>query len=234
VTRIAVQTDDMNPQDAPRASFARWARGYDDSALQPVLYHSVHRAVLGRIQAAMPDPGRLLDVGCGTGALLCAAARWYPGADLVGVDPCAPMITIAARSTPARFALASAEQLPFPDGTFDVVVATFTYRHWSDRAAGLAEIGRVLAPGGVLALAVIVPPAPAGWAARWYSRRPPPVPPRAALATAGLDAVDTSTVAGVGPISEVRLTIARCGVNRSAGEARRARWRGTGPGRGSP
>jgi SAM-dependent methyltransferase len=52
---------------------------------------------------------------------------------------------------------AGAEHLPFTEEVFDLVVAIMSLRHWTDRAAGIAEIGRVLTPGGVLVLADVFP-----------------------------------------------------------------------------
>jgi ubiquinone/menaquinone biosynthesis C-methylase UbiE len=53
-----------------------------------------------------------------------------------------------------------AEHLPFTDEVFDLVFATMSMRHWTDQAAGIAEIGRVLTPGGVLVLADVFPSSP--------------------------------------------------------------------------
>ncbi len=52
-----------------------------------------------------------------------------------------------------RFSLGAAEQLPYPDATFDLVVTTTSFDHWADQRAGLGECARVLAPGGHLVLA---------------------------------------------------------------------------------
>ncbi|MFE4952191.1 class I SAM-dependent methyltransferase [Leifsonia sp. NPDC056665] len=99
-----------------------------------------------------PEP-RTLDVGCGSGALLRLLARLRPDARLTGVDPAAGMVREAVASTPADVLQASAEALPFEDGAFDLVVSSSSFSHWEDKAAGLAECRRVLAPGGALLLA---------------------------------------------------------------------------------
>ena len=69
---------------------------------------------------------------------------------------------IAATTTELRihYLHAGAEHLPFTDEMFDLVFATMTMRHWTDQAAGIAEIGRVLTPGGVLVLADVFPSSP--------------------------------------------------------------------------
>ena len=102
--------------------FDRWASTYDDSALQPVLFVPVHQTVLHLAQQLLPRPGRLLDVGCGTGRLLRHARQRYPGAELVGVDLAGRMLEAAVAATPTELAIryvhACAEQLPFTDELF--------------------------------------------------------------------------------------------------------------------
>jgi ubiquinone/menaquinone biosynthesis C-methylase UbiE len=58
------------------------------------------------------------------------------------------------------FVIADAAALPFPDGAFDVVVSSFAVHHWPDRHAGLAEMMRVLRPGGRATIWDIAPPHP--------------------------------------------------------------------------
>ena len=100
---------------------------------------------------------RMLDVGCGTGRLLAQAARREPSAVLVGVDNDRDSIAIArdrARTAPApiELHLASADELPFADGSFDVVTAIFVLGDLAGavRVSVLAEIRRVLEPTGRL------------------------------------------------------------------------------------
>jgi ubiquinone/menaquinone biosynthesis C-methylase UbiE len=104
----------------------------------------------------VPAPRRILDVGCGTGYLLRRLATRCPEAvDLTGVDPARAMIA-AARAAAAddrlRWLEGTAEKLPFPGGSFDLVVSTTSFDHWADQRAGLGECARVLAPGGWLVL----------------------------------------------------------------------------------
>ena len=65
--------------------FASWASGYDDSALQSLLYEPVHNAVVEQLRRHAPTARRLLDVGCGTGRLLETTGQRYP--IVVGLDP---------------------------------------------------------------------------------------------------------------------------------------------------
>lgn len=72
------------------------------------------------------------------------------------VDP-APAMIRAAQAAGAdgrlRWLQGTAEELPFPGGSFDLVVSTTSFDHWADQPAGLAQCARVLAPGGWLVLA---------------------------------------------------------------------------------
>lgn len=101
--------------------------------------------------ADLSPEDRLLDIGCGPGAALEHAVS--TGAEVVGVDPSPSMVSRAQRRVPgAEVTVGSAEELPFPDGYFTVVVNVLSFHHWADREAGLREILRVLAPGGRLHL----------------------------------------------------------------------------------
>ncbi|HEV8561264.1 MAG TPA: methyltransferase domain-containing protein [Actinophytocola sp.] len=205
----------MADQRATVARFDQWAPGYDASALQPLLYLAVHAVVLDRCAQAVPAPRRLLDVGCGTGRLLRSAASRFPGTGLVGVDVSGGMLSVAAAAalagTPVVLVRAAAERLPFADAVFDLVTATLTYRHWVDQAAGVAEIGRVMNPGGVFGLAALVTPPRCSprWILGRARRARLPASLVAALAGAGLRTDIVEEVAGIGPIPEVTFVLAR-------------------------
>jgi SAM-dependent methyltransferase len=147
----------MADTDHTAARFDRWAATYDRSVLQPLLYTPVQQTALSLAAHHCPTPGRVLDVGCGTGALLRQAAQRFPQARLVGIDPAPRMVTAASQATPAglpiHFLHACAEHLPFADGSFDLAISTLSFRHWNDQATGIAQIRRVLIAGGVLTLA---------------------------------------------------------------------------------
>jgi ubiquinone/menaquinone biosynthesis C-methylase UbiE len=107
-------------------------------------------------------PGEVvLDVGCGTGTLALEAARHVGNAGRVyGIDPSAEQIARARRSAvrghaPIEFQLGVIEEIPFLDATFDVVLSTLMMHHLPAplKRRGLAEVARVLKPGGRLIIA---------------------------------------------------------------------------------
>jgi len=98
---------------------------------------------------------RILDIGTGPGRLLKTIRRRLPGATLVGLDISPAMAAQARANMDAdghrrRIAIVAggADALPLADATFDCVVSTGSLHHWKDPLRGLAEIHRVLAPGG--------------------------------------------------------------------------------------
>jgi ubiquinone/menaquinone biosynthesis C-methylase UbiE len=143
--------------DATTSRFDRRARSYQDSALQQFLFSPVQETALQLALQLRPKVRRILDVGCGSGQLLRRVRLCYPSANLVGVDPAGQMVAAGITLTPPEVAVhylhARAEQLPFVHDAFDLAFATLTFRHWTNPSAGIAEISRVLRPGGLLVLA---------------------------------------------------------------------------------
>ncbi|MFI5529056.1 class I SAM-dependent methyltransferase [Kitasatospora sp. NPDC051853] len=104
------------------------------------------------LAAAGAGPGvRLLDVGTGTGN--AAAAALALGAEVTAVDAEPQMVKVAAERLPeVPVSLAQLPELPFGDGEFDAVVANFVVNHVADPVAALAELRRVVRPGGRVAV----------------------------------------------------------------------------------
>jgi SAM-dependent methyltransferase len=105
--------------------------------------------------AGLTHGSRVLDVGCGPGALTAQLITRLGPDQVEAVDP-APRFVAAAR---ARFPgldvrLASAEDLPFADDAFDAVLAQLVVHFMEDPVAGLREMGRVAVPGGVVSACV--------------------------------------------------------------------------------
>lgn len=139
--------------------FNRWATTYDRHWMQRIVFRPIQQTVLQMAAEQVGRPGAILDVGCGTGKLLRAAETRFPGARLEGVDPANEMVKHAQTTSPngtVLFRQASAEALPFPDASFDLVFSTMTFHHWQNQARGAAEVARVLTPGGRWLLADFV------------------------------------------------------------------------------
>jgi ubiquinone/menaquinone biosynthesis C-methylase UbiE len=132
--------------------FDEWAPTYERHWMQRYLFDPVQRTVLDLAAAEIPRPAWILDVGCGTGRLLRAAEARFPEAHLDGVDAAAGMVKVAlaGRSPNSRINCqeATAEALPFADGSFDLIFSTVTFHHWHDQERGIAEMARVLKPSG--------------------------------------------------------------------------------------
>ena len=146
------------------AAFDERSAGYEQGWLGR-LHHEIADRTADVALTVAPSPARILDVGCGTGYLLrLLASRCPDAAELAGVDPAPGMIKVAASGASGasgasagderlKFSAGVAEQLPYRDGSFDLVVSVTSFDHWSGQLAGLRECHRVLVPGGHLVLA---------------------------------------------------------------------------------
>jgi ubiquinone/menaquinone biosynthesis C-methylase UbiE len=128
------------------------------------VYDAVSRLILGSflrrvaadVAAIAPEGARVLEVGCGPGHLSIRLARNH-GLEVTGLDLDPAMVERArvnadrsadGRSRRPTFTVGDVASLSFPDGSFDLVVSTLSMHHWADPSAGMAEIARVLRPGG--------------------------------------------------------------------------------------
>ena len=143
------------PADRDVGAFNGRAPGYE-SGWRGQLHHEIADRTVSVALACVPAPRRVLDVGCGTGYALRQLAGRLPAAlELAGIDAAPQMVEVAGRLASDHrlaFTLGTAERLPFPDAAFDLVISTTSVDHWADQGAGIAECGRVLAPGGYLVL----------------------------------------------------------------------------------
>src|SRR4051794_39296756 len=120
---------------------------------------------MGRFSAPLADPfvdfagvspgQQALDVGCGPGAMTARLVTRLGAVGVAAVDPSSSFVDAArARFPGVDVRLAHAEDLPFPDGSFDVALAQLVVQFMSDPVAGLREMARVVRPGGTVAATV--------------------------------------------------------------------------------
>jgi len=115
----------------------------------------LYRRVAADVAAGAGRDAALLDVGAGTGRLLVKLARHRDDLALSGVDLSPDMVSVAEGNARRvgfadRIALLVGDvaALPCADRSFDLIVSTLSMHHWSDLPAAVAELGRVLRPGG--------------------------------------------------------------------------------------
>ncbi len=105
--------------------------------------------------AGIANGERVLDVGCGPGALSTELVRRVGSDAVTAVDPSESFVEAARERLPGiTVEQAPAEHLPFPDDSFDAAIAQLVVHFMTDPVAGLAEMGRVTRPGGVVAACV--------------------------------------------------------------------------------
>ncbi len=142
------------PETAGRT--IRWWAGWYDAASWLMSFGQAGAIKRKTIEIAAPAAGeKVLDVGCGTGALTFEARATAPTVQIHGIDASPEMIGVArgkARRKKAAidFQVAVIEQLPFADGEFDLVLSGFMLHHLPAdvKKSGIAEVARVLKPGG--------------------------------------------------------------------------------------
>ena len=175
-----------NEQEAARwvrGMFGRVAHRYD--LANHLLSFNIDRYwrahTVSKVRDILERPGaRVLDICCGTGDLVLALAK--TGRPVLGSDFCHPMLVaarqkIAQRSTPAVLFESDALRLPLRDASLDLLTVAFGFRNLANYEAGLAEVRRVLRPGGVAAILEFSRPPNPVFAAlyNFYSRRILPV-----------------------------------------------------------
>ena len=125
----------------------------------PFLQQWVYRPAQDEVIAALKDSGarRVADIACGTGILAARIASELQLDEIYGVDMSDGMLAQArARSSDVQWRKGPAEHLPFEDGSLDAVVTTSAF-HFFDQPAALRDFHRVLAPGGLAAVATLSP-----------------------------------------------------------------------------
>ncbi len=143
----------MTEEEQERA----WRYARQSSWIRRLVYAPFARRVVALLPTTELAP-TIVDLGCGPGQLAIQLGRLRPQAHLVGVDPTDEILR-RARENASRARLlnfevrqGSAEELPVESGSVDLVISQSSFHEWEDPQKGLAEIIRILRPGGCLIL----------------------------------------------------------------------------------
>ena len=146
-------------------SLIRWAGYYDFVTNFMMLGHAGMLRNMTVDGAAIKPGDSVLDVGCGTGEVTLRAKKRAGNGDVYGIDPAPEMVEVARKKAARKnleidFRVGVIEALPFPDSSLDVVTSSLMMHHLPDelKKRGLAEIYRVLKPGGRLLIADFMRP----------------------------------------------------------------------------
>lgn len=154
----------MNSQEfaldkrAVAASFSKAAAQYDACAL---LQQEVGRRLLERLDYVKLEPALVVDLGCGTGALIRELEKRYKKARLIGVDLAPGMVEFAKKQcgwfSRQEFMVGDAEALPFTDGSVDLIFSSLAIQWCADLDRVFSEAKRVLKPGGLFMFTTLGP-----------------------------------------------------------------------------
>ena len=162
------------PETQVRAMFDRIARVYDrmNSVMTVGMHHRWRQRAADLAQVRSGD--RVLDVATGTGDLAIELERRTGPGGVVGMDFAEAMLDIARSKAPAvTFEQGNALELSYPDDSFNAATVGFGARNFSDLGRGLAEMTRVVRPGGRVVVLEITTPQrpPLSWFFRmWFDR----------------------------------------------------------------
>ena len=141
-----------------RRNFARAAASYEQ---HDVLQREVQADLLGRLDFYLEAPGRVIDVGAGTGRGSALLKKRYPKAQVIAIDLAQPMLHAARRHQgllrPFQRVCGEATALPLPDHSVDVLHSNLCFQWVDDLATLFGECVRVLKPGGLLAFSSFGP-----------------------------------------------------------------------------
>lgn len=209
----------MAPPDSTRL-FDVWSTFYDDPRLQRFTYRPLHDAIVDGLGTG---PGTIVDLGCGTGQLTRRLLDERPDVAVLGVDPSAGMLARAARRLRTQprdrvgLVRADATALPLASDRADTVVCSESFHWYPDHEAALAEIARVLRPGGRLVIGSVATITDVGAqvverVGDAVGRRIRPLPPaglRRLLDRAGFEVLGQRRVPRLGLVAWPALTVSR-------------------------
>jgi cysteine synthase/SAM-dependent methyltransferase len=130
------------------AKFATGTKAYDQFSRNLVI----------RLATRSAAPDRVLDIGCGAGTLMQQLSAIFPASQMTGVDPSDAFLENARKNVPTATLLKGrAEELPLPDGTFDMVLSTWVLHQCHEVDRAIREAARVLRPGGEVIFCILHP-----------------------------------------------------------------------------
>jgi ubiquinone/menaquinone biosynthesis C-methylase UbiE len=138
----------MMPTDPVQQEYADLAPRYDRR--WSFYVEATIRETMSRVELKPHD--RVLDLGCGTGSLIRSMLDRVPEVDIVGLDPSAEMLRVARAklSDAVELVTGSADSLPFPNESFDVVISTSAFHYFRQPTMVIQEAKRILKPNGRL------------------------------------------------------------------------------------
>lgn len=153
-----------------RESFGRAAKSYDDHA---VLQREICERLLERLDYIRLQPGRILDIGSGTGYGVQGLRQRYPKAEMHAIDLAHDMsrktASLSGWRRKVRCVTGDVESLPYADNSFDLLFSNMTLQWCNDVGATMQELMRVLRPGGMLLFTTFGPDTLKELRASWAS-----------------------------------------------------------------
>jgi ubiquinone/menaquinone biosynthesis C-methylase UbiE len=134
-----------------KVRFDGWSHVYDRSILQRLVFNISHDMFFAEMMPILKDGAEVLDVGCGTGKFSLKLHSYNSNMRIHGVDLSDDMITKAkakVKDNSIEFRTGDVENLPYDDNSFDVVTCSHSFHHYPNQKRALAEMRRVLKPGG--------------------------------------------------------------------------------------
>jgi ubiquinone/menaquinone biosynthesis C-methylase UbiE len=134
-----------------RVRFNEWAKIYDQSILQRIVFNTSHDMFYTVMIPWLKDGSEILDVGCGTGKFTLRLQNINSNFKLHGVDLSEVMIKKAqakVRDQSIEFQVGDVENLPYESDTFDVITCSNSFHHYPNQRGALLEMHRVLKDGG--------------------------------------------------------------------------------------
>ncbi|MFH1753042.1 MAG: class I SAM-dependent methyltransferase [Candidatus Omnitrophota bacterium] len=136
-----------------RTRFNEWAKVYDQSILQRVIFNTSHDMFYTVMIPWLKDKSTVLDVGCGTGKFTLRLQKINSNFRIHGVDLSEVMINKAkakVKDGSIEFKVGDVESLPYESNTFDVITCSNSFHHYPNQRGALIEMQRVLKDGGKL------------------------------------------------------------------------------------